>query len=87
MDSSFGVLDAFAFLVFAVLIFVTVIIIVSCAQIGVVEAQLYPAISITGTFGSTARGDLLPPANAPQPPTPGLPGPRDIGPTIRPPEW
>ena len=23
----------------------------------------------------------------PQPPTPGLPGPEDIGPTIRPPEW
>jgi NodT family efflux transporter outer membrane factor (OMF) lipoprotein len=35
----------------------------------------------------TNWGDLLPPANAPQPPTPGLPGPKDIGPTIRPPEW
>jgi outer membrane protein TolC len=35
----------------------------------------------------TNWGDLLPPANAPQPPAPGLPGPTDIGPTIRPPEW
>jgi NodT family efflux transporter outer membrane factor (OMF) lipoprotein len=35
----------------------------------------------------TDWGNLLPPTNAPQPPTPGLPGPEDIGPTIRPPEW
>jgi hypothetical protein len=27
------------------------------------------------------------PANEPQPPAPGLPGPNDIGPTVRPPEW
>jgi multidrug resistance efflux pump len=35
----------------------------------------------------TNWGDLLPPASAPQPPAPGLPGPENIGPTIRPPEW
>jgi NodT family efflux transporter outer membrane factor (OMF) lipoprotein len=35
----------------------------------------------------TDWGNLLPPANEPQPPAPGLPGPADIGPTIRPPEW
>ena len=35
----------------------------------------------------TDWGNLLPPANEPQPPAPGLPGPEDIGPTIRPPEW
>jgi hypothetical protein len=35
----------------------------------------------------TNWGVLLPPANAPQPPAPGLPGPESIGPTIRPPAW
>jgi len=35
----------------------------------------------------TDWGNLLPPANEPPPPTPGLPGPEDIGPTIRSPEW
>jgi hypothetical protein len=35
----------------------------------------------------TDWGNLLPPANAPQPPAPGLPGPEDIGPTVSPPEW
>ena len=35
----------------------------------------------------TDWGALLPPANAPQPPAPGLAGPENIGPTIRPPEW
>jgi outer membrane protein TolC len=35
----------------------------------------------------TDWGNLLPPANEPRPPAPGLPGPEDIGPTIRPPEW
>jgi outer membrane protein TolC len=35
----------------------------------------------------TDWGNLLPPANEPPPPAPGLPGPEDIGPTIRPPEW
>ncbi|MET4177541.1 efflux transporter outer membrane subunit [Bradyrhizobium sp. LA7.1] len=35
----------------------------------------------------TDWGSLLPPPNAPQPPDPGLPGPEDIGPTVRPPEW
>ncbi|MGY4459201.1 TolC family protein [Bradyrhizobium sp. LB13.1] len=35
----------------------------------------------------TDWGNLLPPANEQQPLAPGLPGPQDIGPTIRPPEW
>jgi NodT family efflux transporter outer membrane factor (OMF) lipoprotein len=35
----------------------------------------------------TNWGDLLPTANRPQPPAPGLPGPENIGPTIRPPAW
>ena len=35
----------------------------------------------------TNWGTLLPPAGEPQPPAPGLPGPNDIGPTVRPPEW
>jgi hypothetical protein len=35
----------------------------------------------------TDWGNLLPPPSEPQPPAPGLPGPEDIGPTIRPPEW
>jgi NodT family efflux transporter outer membrane factor (OMF) lipoprotein len=35
----------------------------------------------------TNWGNLLPPTGAPQPPTPGLPGPENIGPTVRPPEW
>jgi NodT family efflux transporter outer membrane factor (OMF) lipoprotein len=35
----------------------------------------------------TNWGNLLPPTNEPQPQSPGLPGPEDIGPTVRPPEW
>jgi NodT family efflux transporter outer membrane factor (OMF) lipoprotein len=35
----------------------------------------------------TDWGGLLPPPGTPQPPAPGLPGPQDRGPTVRPPEW
>jgi NodT family efflux transporter outer membrane factor (OMF) lipoprotein len=35
----------------------------------------------------TSWGPLLPPAGEPQPPAPGLPAPKDIGPTVRPPQW
>ena len=35
----------------------------------------------------TNYGDILPPAGQPQPQAPGLPGPSDIGPTVRPPQW
>jgi NodT family efflux transporter outer membrane factor (OMF) lipoprotein len=35
----------------------------------------------------TDWGSLLPPAGEPQPQAPGLPGPENIGPTVRPPEW
>jgi hypothetical protein len=35
----------------------------------------------------TNWGNLLSPEGEPQPATPGLPGPEDLGPTVRPPEW
>ena len=35
----------------------------------------------------TNYGDILPPAGEPQPQAPGLPGPSDVGPTVRPPQW
>ena len=35
----------------------------------------------------TNWGQLLPPAGTPLAPTPGLPGPEDRGPSVRPPEW
>ncbi len=35
----------------------------------------------------TNYGAVLPPSNRPQPSTPGLPGPSDIGPTVRAPLW
>ncbi|GLS21120.1 RND transporter [Labrys miyagiensis] len=35
----------------------------------------------------TNYGDILPPASQRQPPTPGLPGPSDAGPTVRSPQW
>jgi NodT family efflux transporter outer membrane factor (OMF) lipoprotein len=35
----------------------------------------------------TNWGNVLPPAASPQPETPGLPSPADVGPTIRLPEW
>lgn len=35
----------------------------------------------------TNWGTLLPSASEPQPPAPGLPGPEDMGPMIRPPQW
>ena len=35
----------------------------------------------------TNWGSLLPPSDKPQPPAPGLPGPRDRGPSVRLPQW
>jgi NodT family efflux transporter outer membrane factor (OMF) lipoprotein len=35
----------------------------------------------------TNWGNLLPPATELQPPTPGLPAPADLGPSVRPPQW
>ena len=35
----------------------------------------------------TNYGDILAPAGQPQPQAPGLPGPSDVGPTVRPPQW
>jgi NodT family efflux transporter outer membrane factor (OMF) lipoprotein len=35
----------------------------------------------------TNWGNLLPPGDEPQPAAPGLPGPEDRSPTVRPPEW
>jgi NodT family efflux transporter outer membrane factor (OMF) lipoprotein len=37
--------------------------------------------------GRTNWGELLPPAGQKAPATPGLPGPSDLGPTVRPPQW
>jgi NodT family efflux transporter outer membrane factor (OMF) lipoprotein len=35
----------------------------------------------------TNWGNLLPPADEPQPSAPGLPSPADLGPSVRPPQW
>jgi NodT family efflux transporter outer membrane factor (OMF) lipoprotein len=51
------------------------------------DGYFVDAATATKMRARTNWGNLLPPPNAPQPPTPGLPAPEDIGPTIRPPEW
>jgi NodT family efflux transporter outer membrane factor (OMF) lipoprotein len=51
------------------------------------DGNFVTAATIDQMRARTDWGNLLPPANAPQPPAPGLPGPENIGPTIRPPEW
>jgi NodT family efflux transporter outer membrane factor (OMF) lipoprotein len=52
-----------------------------------VDGNFVTAATVDQMRARTDWGNLLPPAGAPQPPAPGLPGPEDIGPTIRPPEW
>jgi NodT family efflux transporter outer membrane factor (OMF) lipoprotein len=52
-----------------------------------VDGNFVTAATVDQMRARTDWGNLLPPASAPQPPAPGLPGPEDIGPTIRPPEW
>jgi NodT family efflux transporter outer membrane factor (OMF) lipoprotein len=52
-----------------------------------VDGNFVTAATVEEMRARTNWGNLLPPANTPQPPAPGLPGLEDIGPTIRPPEW
>ena len=52
-----------------------------------VDGNFVTAATVDQMRARTDWGNLLPPASAPQPPAPGLPGPEDIGPTVRPPEW
>src|SRR5262245_2451426 len=42
---------------------------------------------VTAARARTDWGRLLPPADEPQPPAPGLPSTADIGPTVRHPQW
>jgi len=65
MDSSFGILDAFAFLVFAVLILVAVIIIVSLGKLPGQLARKWghpqaPAINALSWIGIATGGLLWP---------------------------
>jgi hypothetical protein len=65
MDSSFGILDAFAFLVFAILIFVTVAIIVSLGKLPGQLARKWrhpqaAAINAAGWIGIATGGLLWP---------------------------
>ncbi|WP_244525122.1 MULTISPECIES: efflux transporter outer membrane subunit [Bradyrhizobium] len=52
-----------------------------------VDGNFVTAATLKQMRARTDWGNLLPPANEPQPLAPGLPGPEDIGPTVRPPEW
>jgi outer membrane protein TolC len=52
-----------------------------------VDGNFVTAATVEQMRARTDWGNLLPPTSVPQPPAPGLPGPEDIGPTIRPPEW
>jgi hypothetical protein len=52
-----------------------------------VDGNFVTAATVDQMRARTDWGNLLPPTNEPQPQAPGLPGPGDIGPTIRPPEW
>lgn len=52
-----------------------------------VDGNFVTAPTVDQMRTRTDWGNLLPPTSVPQPPAPGLPGPADIGPTIRPPEW
>ena len=52
-----------------------------------VDGNFVTAATVEQMRARTNWGNLLPPTSEPPPSTPGLPGPEDIGPTIRPPEW
>jgi NodT family efflux transporter outer membrane factor (OMF) lipoprotein len=52
-----------------------------------VDGNFVTAATVDQMRARTDWGNLLPPTSAPQPPALGLPGPEDIGPTVRPPEW
>ena len=51
------------------------------------DSNFVTAATVEQMRARTDWGNLLSPVNEPQPPEPGLPGPQDIGPTVRPPEW
>jgi len=51
------------------------------------DSYFVNAATIEQMRARTNWGTLLPPTNEPQPPAPGLLGPEDIGPTVRPPQW
>jgi NodT family efflux transporter outer membrane factor (OMF) lipoprotein len=51
------------------------------------NGQFVPPAVNAQMRGRTNWGEVLPPADQPQPRTPGLPGPEDRGPTVRSPEW
>ncbi len=52
-----------------------------------VDGNFVTAATVDQMRARTDWGNLLPPTSAPQPTAPGLPGPEDIGPTVRAPEW
>jgi NodT family efflux transporter outer membrane factor (OMF) lipoprotein len=52
-----------------------------------VDGNFVTAATVDQMRARTDWGNLLPSISARQPPAPGLPGPEDIGPTVRPPEW
>jgi hypothetical protein len=52
-----------------------------------VDGNFVTAGTLEQMGARTNWGSLLPPSDEPQPPAPDLPGPEDIGPTVRPPEW
>ena len=52
-----------------------------------VDGNFVTGATVEQMRARTDWGNLLPPVNAPRPPAPGLSGPEDIGPTVRPPEW
>jgi NodT family efflux transporter outer membrane factor (OMF) lipoprotein len=52
-----------------------------------VDGNFVTAGTLEQMRARTDWGNLLPPVNEPQPRAPGLPGPENIGPTVRPPEW
>ena len=52
-----------------------------------VDSNFVTAATIEQMRARTRWGSLLPPAEEPQPPAPGLPAPADVGPTVRRPQW
>lgn len=49
--------------------------------------EFVDAATQTEMRARTDWGQALPPVGKPQPAAPGLPSPKDVGPTVRPPEW
>ena len=51
------------------------------------DNEFVPAATAAEMRHRTGWGELLPPPGTPQPPAPALPGPHDVNPNPRPPEW